>query len=135
MKVSSIQTNTLAFRAQKKKDDSQVEEVAAVGGGAVGGKAAYELSKINKVATKAGTNTKKITSVITDMPKEAKNYTASIERFLKALHLDRLFKLKGGIVGKALGITGGALSLGAATEGIVETAGTFSQLATQNKNA
>jgi len=134
MKVYPVRTNVIAFNAKNKKDDSQVEEVAAVGGGAVGGKAAYELSKVNKFATKAGTNTKKITGVITDMPKEAKSYTASIERFLKNIHLDRIFNIKNKMLGKTLGIAGGALSLGAATEGIVETVGTFSQLATQNIN-
>ena len=134
MRINPINTNTIAFRSEKKKNDSEVEEVAALSGGAVVAKATHEISKINTVATQTGNGAKKVGNIITKLPGEAKNYqeglTLTLRRFLKNIHLE---KLMGKGASKFFGAIGGLFAGASAIFGITEAAGAYSQLIVPDK--
>ena len=135
MKISSIHTNSMAFKAKKKKDDSEAEEVAVLGGGALGGTAVHKLSQINKVAAKTGGTVKEVGNIFNKVPKEAKVYQEgllmSLRRFLKTIHLERLV---GKGAGRVFGVIGGFVSGATAIFGITEAAGAYSGLIAKDKN-
>ena len=135
MKIYPIHTNSMAFKAKNKdKDDSQVEEVAALGGGALGGTAVHKLGQLNKVATKTGGTIKNVGDIVNRVPINAKNYQEgllmSFKKFFKNIHMEKILTKP---AGKLFGVVGGAVSLGSAAYGITEAAGTYSGLLINNK--